>query len=200
MDPRSDPDVQAMLALQQGDLAAFDQLFTRHIKGVVRYAVRFVGSQARAEELAQDVFLQLFKTRARYEPRARFKTWLFRMVSNACMSELRGADRRRRVDTPDGVVDDAVLARSSPDGFTSGRGAEGGELALLGREAVDKMVEAVDSLPPQQRAAVWLARAEGLSYDEVAESLGCSVSAVKSLIHRATVTLQATAAMSGVEE
>jgi RNA polymerase sigma-70 factor (ECF subfamily) len=183
--PDNDPDVQLMLALQQGDLSAFDVLFRKHVAGVVRFARRFVRSEARAEELAQDVFLQLYKTRDRYEPRARFKTWLFRMVNNACLSELRSADHRRRSDPaaaggdPD-VALEAVM-RSTPSS----------EHDALDAEAVGAIRNAVGRLPEQQRAALLLARSEGLSYDEVAETLGCSVSAVKSLIHRATVTLAA---------
>lgn len=180
MNPESDPDVQLMLALQGGDLAAFDRLFALHYAGAVRFAARFVGSRARAEEVAQDVFLQLFRSRDRYLPRARFKTWLFRMVANACLTDLRRPDHKRRVDDPDA----AERLAADPESDASG------ERALLGREAADKMRLAVESLPPQQRAALLLARAEGLSYEEVAETLSLSVSAVKSLIHRATVTLQ----------
>lgn len=172
-----------MLALQQGDLSAFDVLFRKHVAGVVRFARRFVRSEARAEELAQDVFLQLYRTRDRYEPRARFKTWLFRMVNNACLSELRSADRRRRFDPAAGSADpDAALEAVMPSTPSS-------EHDALDAEAVGAIRDAVSRLPGQQRAALLLARSEGLSYDEVAATLGCSVSAVKSLIHRATVTL-----------
>lgn len=183
MKPVNDSDVQLMLALQQGDLSAFDVLFRKHVAGVVRFARRFVRSEARAEELAQDVFLQLYRTRDRYEPRARFKTWLFRMVNNACLSELRSADRRRRFDPAAGSADpDAALEAVMPSTPSS-------EHDALDAEAVGAIRDAVSRLPGQQRAALLLARSEGLSYDEVAATLGCSVSAVKSLIHRATVTL-----------
>mgnify|MGYP002623197466 CR=1 FL=1 len=183
MKPENDPDVQLMLALQQGDLAAFDELFRKHFAGVVRFATRFVASRARAEELAQDVFLRLYKTRASYEPRARFKTWLFRMVNNACVSELRSADRRRRARTPDGAGDpDAALEAALP-------AAPSSESEILGDETVAMLQRAVGDLPEQQRAALLLTRSEGLSYEEVADTLGCSVGAVKSLIHRATTTL-----------
>lgn len=183
MEPLSDPDVQLMLALQQGDLSAFDQLFRKHISGVVRFATRFVRSQARAEELAQDVFLRLFKTRATYTPKARFKTWLFRMVHNACLSELRSGDHRRRTDLAGGGADPAAAIEAALPPVASA------ESAWLDSEAIEHLRLAVASLPEQQRAALLLARSEGLSYEEVATTLGCSVSAVKSLIHRATVTL-----------
>lgn len=185
MKPVNDPDVRLMLALQQGELSAFDELFRKHVAGVVRFASRFVRSEARAEELAQDVFLQLYKTRGSYEPRARFKTWLYRMVHNACVSEMRSADRRRRTDTtePGGDPDAALEAALPP--------APSSESEALTFEALETLREAVQALPEQQRAALLLARSEGLSYEEVAATLGTSLSAVKSLIHRATVALSA---------
>jgi RNA polymerase sigma-70 factor (ECF subfamily) len=186
VDPRGDPDVQLMLAVQRGEEPAFRQLFEKHLAGVVGFAMQFVGARARAEELAQDVFLQIYRTRAKYQPRARFTTWLYRMVTNACLSEVRRADYRGRIQSldnppPQGGDDPApaieVPTRSSED-------------ALLGREALETMGRALADLPAQQRAALLLARVEGMSYEEVATSLSCSVSAVKSLIHRATVTLR----------
>ena len=181
-----DPDVQRMLAVQRGDMSAFEELFEKYVAGIVGFASRFVGTRARAEELAQDVFLQVYRTRARYVPSARFATWLYRIATNACLSEVRRPDYHGRVQSidrpaPHGGDEPAppfeVPARSSED-------------ALLSREALDRMRAALAELPPQQRAAVLLARVEGFSYEEVATSLSCSISAVKSLIHRATVTLR----------
>lgn len=185
MDTEADPDVQLMLAVQGGNTAAFERLFEKHIGAVVGFATQFVGSRARAEELAQDVFLQIYRTRHRYVPRARFTTWLYRMVTNACLSEVRRAENRARVQSLDrpgkGDADEAapleVPTRSSEDDVAD-------------RESVERLRTAVAGLPAQQRAALLLARVEGLSYEEVAEALSCSVAAVKSLIHRATVSLR----------
>jgi len=189
LDPRRDPDVQQMLALQRGDLEAFDLLFRKHLPGVVRFASRFVGSTARAEELAQDVFLQIYKTRDRYEPTAQFKTWLYRMVNNACLSELRSADRKRRGTVP--AYDDerpnsvpGVPESALPPTRSS-------EETVLGLETAERLRRGVDALPVQQRAALLLTRSEGLSYEDVAVALDTTVPAVKSLIHRATVSLGA---------
>ncbi len=174
-----------MLAVQGGDASAFERLFAKHIANVVGFATRFVGTRARAEELAQDVFLQVYKHRERYQPQARFSTWLYRMVTNACLSEVRRADYRghmQSMDQPVGESDDPpqladASERNSEDDASS-------------RETLGRVRLALDDLPPQQRAALLLARVEGFSYEEVSESLSCSVSAVKSLIHRATVTLR----------
>jgi RNA polymerase sigma-70 factor (ECF subfamily) len=186
LNAEGDPDVQLMLAVQRGDESAFQQLFKKHVAAVVGFATQFVGTRARAEELAQDVFLQIYRTRARYLPRARFATWLYRMVTNACLSELRRADYHGRVQSIDNPAprgdEDAPTPIEVPTRST--------EDALASREALDGMRRALEKLPPQQRAALLLARVEGLSYDEVATALSCSVSAVKSLIHRATIALR----------
>lgn len=185
MGPEDDPDVQLMLAVRDGDRSAFRSLFEKHSSAVVGFAMQFVGSKARAEELAQDVFLQLFRTRHSYVARARFKTWLYRMTSNACISELRRAEHRspsRSIDQPaeSGVGVHELVDTATVDG----------EGAALEREQIERLRRVLDGLPGQQRAALLLARVEGMSYEDVADSLGCSVAAVKSLIHRATVTLR----------
>ena len=186
LNAEADPDVQLMLAVQRGDRSAFEQLFEKHVRGVVGFAAQFVGARARAEELAQDVFLQVYRTRARYVPRARFTTWLYRMVTNACLSEVRRADHRSR----SRALEDSVKHGDDDPGSMADVAARSSEDAMLSQEALDRLRAVLDGLPPQQRAAVLLARVEGLSYEEVAEALSCSVSAVKSLIHRATVTLR----------
>jgi RNA polymerase sigma-70 factor (ECF subfamily) len=180
----ADPDVQLMLAVQRGDEAAFDRLFEKHVAAVVRFARQFVKSQARAEELAQDVFLQVYRNRSRYRPTAKFTTWLYRIATNACLSEVRRPEHKLRIDRdplPSGDAGD-IAAPDKPDPSS--------EETLLSREAVGRIQKALEELPPQQRAALLLARVEGMSYEEVAESVTCSVSAVKSLIHRATTTLR----------
>jgi RNA polymerase sigma-70 factor (ECF subfamily) len=186
LDSDADSDVQLMLAVQQGDQAAYHRLFEKHVAGVIGFAMQFVGNRARAEELAQDVFLQIYRTRSRYAPRARFKTWLYRMVTNACLSELRRPEHRVRLEPLDPLsrehMDDPSASVEAP--------SRSSEEMVLDHETLDRLRAAVAELPAQQRAALLLARVNGLSYDEVAASLSCSVSAVKSLIHRATVTLR----------
>jgi RNA polymerase sigma-70 factor (ECF subfamily) len=182
--PTDDPDVQLMLAVQRGEPEAFEKLFRKYASQLVGFARQFVGSGARAEELVQEVFLQVFRARRQYAPRARFATWIYRIVTNACLSETRRAEYQGRVlplDPPG--MDDEQVEFPDPAARTS-------EEILLSREAADRILAALSDLPAQQRAALWLARAEGFSYEEVAESLGCSLSAVKSLIHRATVTMR----------
>ena len=184
MSTSADPDVLLMLAVQRGDDDAFDRLFEKHVAAVVRFARQFVKSQARAEELAQDVFMQVYRNRSNYRPTAKFTTWLYRIATNACLSEVRRPEHKLRVDldTPTREVSMETAMLDNPD--------QSAEDALLSREAVGTIRRALEGLPPQQRAALLLARVEGMSYEEVAETITCSVSAVKSLIHRATLTLR----------
>ena len=173
-----DPDAALMLAFQQGDAAAFRALFERHARAMVAFCHHLVRDAARAEELAQDVFVKLHQARDRYRPSARFKTFLYRIASNHCLNELRrgehGARRAgERAEPPD---PDSLPSRgASPEEAARGAALERAVSELLAR------------LPEKQRAALVLCRLEGLSYEEIAEVLDTSVSAVKSLLHRATV-------------
>ncbi len=185
----SDPDAALMLAFQGGDESAFRRLFQKYGRAMVGYCNHFVRDPARAEELAQDVFLNLHRSVARYQPSARFKTYLYRIASNHCLNELRRGEyaaRREldRLETPDEPMD--------PDTVAS-RAATPEDAALA--SALGKAVEAfLADLPDKQRAAFAMARFEGFTYEEIAEVLETSVPAVKSLIHRATVTAAATLA------
>jgi RNA polymerase sigma-70 factor (ECF subfamily) len=174
-----DADAALMLAFQQGDEAAFRTLFERHARAMVSFCHHFVRDPARAEELAQDVFVKLYQASARYRPSARFKTFLYRIASNHCLNELRrGEYGARAAERPgDEPADPDLLASSAPTPEASAQGA-----------ALERAVGALlEKLPEKQRAALVLCRLEGLSYEEIAEVLETSVSAVKSLVHRATV-------------
>src|SRR5512140_2032206 len=85
----ADPDVQLMLRFQNGDLEAFEMLFSRHVRGVVNFAYRFVRNRDLAEELAQEIFLRVHDAGQSYRATARFTTWLYRIATNACLNELR---------------------------------------------------------------------------------------------------------------
>jgi RNA polymerase sigma-70 factor (ECF subfamily) len=176
-----DPDAALMLAFQRGDDGAFRVLFERHAKAMVSFCHHFVRDAARAEELAQDVFVKLYRASDRYRPSARFKTFLYRIASNHCLNELRrGEYGARAAEGRAGEAPPAVDAMPSeaptPEAAAQGAALERAVGALLER------------LPEKQRAALVLCRLEGLSYQEIADVLDTSVAAVKSLVHRATVT------------
>jgi len=179
-----DPDAALMLAFQRGDAAAFRALYERHARAMVAFCHRFVKDAARAEELAQDVFVKLHQSAGRYAASARFKTFLYRVATNHCLNELRRGEHAARQATP-GADRDGPEAAPDLDALPSGAASPHQELEA-GRLA-EAVAALLARLPEKQRAAFVLCRFEGMSYDEIAETLETSVSAVKSLVHRATV-------------
>ena len=184
-----DPDAALMLAFQRGDAAAFRTLFERHARAMVAFCHHFVRDGARAEELAQDVFVKLHQAADRYRPTARFRTFLYRIASNHCLNELRrGEYGARRASAGEAPADPDALpsTAANPEDVAHAAALERAVTELLAR------------LPEKQRLALVLCRLEGLSYEEIAEVLGTSLSAVKSLIHRATVAAADALAPHGV--
>jgi RNA polymerase sigma-70 factor (ECF subfamily) len=173
-----DEDARLMCRLRDGDEAAFDRLFERWRLPIVRFAVRFVGRQDRGEELAQEVFLKLYRARARYEPRERFAAWIFRVATNTCLNEVRRPEYRHRATAVEELYPE-------PTDKQRPRADEVVHAARL-QAAVR---EAVAELPDTQRAALLLQQDQGLSYEEIAETLDSTVPAVKALLNRARRTL-----------
>jgi RNA polymerase sigma-70 factor (ECF subfamily) len=173
--PHPDPDALRMLAFRAGDAEAFDQLFERWAGPLLRYLERMVGDMGTAEELVQESFLRLHAARDRYEPTARFSTFLYRIATNLALNELK-RPRRRATHTS---ADVAELRSFEPPA----------DQLLAGRRSHVALVEAMDALPDRQRIALWLTAAEGCSQREVAEVLQTSEKSVKALVHRARVSL-----------
>lgn len=169
-----DADAELMCRARDGDPDAFGELFNRWRLPMVRFAVRFIGDQARGEELAQDVFLKIYRARHRYEPREAFRAYIFKVATNHCINQKNRAENRR----PRVAVDDLrvePIDRRRPDATE-----------LVHAEALRRQVRAaVAELPPKQRAALLLQKEDGLGYQEIADALSTSVSAVKSLLNRA---------------
>jgi len=185
----ADPDVALMLRVQGGDETAFQELFRTFSPRVLQYARRFVGSDAQAEEVTQDVFVQVFRFRHRYRPQSRLSTWVFTIATNLCLNELRRPERRLRVDIWDRRRDTEERREgpqlADPNAWTPEEGAATRELAR-------QLEAAVTALPPKQRAALLLSRVDGLAYRDVADALGCTEGAVKALLFRATQSLKKT--------
>jgi RNA polymerase sigma-70 factor (ECF subfamily) len=183
-DAAADPDVAAMLRVQAGDEAAFQELFRKFSPRVLQYTRRFIRSEARAEELTQDVFVQVFRFRERYQPQSRFATWLFTIATNLCLNELRRPERQLRVDL---WADERPEGPPLPD--PQARTPEEGAAA---RQLARRLETAIAGLPPKQRAALLLSRVDGLAYEDVGRALGCTEGAVKALMFRATQSLKRT--------
>jgi RNA polymerase sigma-70 factor, ECF subfamily len=176
-----------MVRVRAGDADAFRSLFEKYSGAVTRFASSFTGTHARAEELAQEVFVQVYRARERYEPRAKFSTWLYTIAHNLCLNEVRRYEYRGRVESLDQEDPASGLPRShgmaDPD-------APEGESVASGRELDARIRDLLAGLPESQRVALLLSRVEELRYREIGEVLGCSEQAVKSLIFRATRALR----------
>jgi len=186
-----DADQVLMQRLQAGDDSALEVLVHKYQGLVLSVARRYLGSRSpNVEDVAQQVFIRVYRGRMTYQPRAKVKTWLYSVTVNACLNEIRRlrAEKNRRVAAFSAVFGEdgdgeeaAVLADPSEDPPSRG----------LEREDVSMRVRAaVDGLPEQQRLALVLSRFEGCSYEEVAESMHTTVAAVKSLLTRARQNLR----------
>lgn len=182
-----DPDAALMLRVKQGDTAAFTTLVEKYKQPVLNLAFRTLRDETEAEDLAQAAFVQAWKSAARYEPNAKFSTWLFTIARNLCLNEIRRRTRHP-AESLDQTRDDAD---DQPLHQVEDRRSTAAPDALLRGELESKVDEALSALPENQRTALLLCRQEELSYDEIAEVLGCSLSATKSLIHRARETIKA---------
>ena len=178
----ADPDAELMRKVANGDQAAFAALFDRHVQGVVRFAYRFVGDQARAEELAQDIFVKLFRNAKGYRPSAKFKTFLFRVAANHCLNEVRRGEYRVKHTTHEAETEASGKELPAAHGTTP-------DEALHGKELEGAVGDALSQLSDRERAAFTMCRFEGMAYREIAEALSASENAVKSLIHRATLAV-----------
>lgn len=185
--PYDDPDVQLMLRFQQGEMEAFQQLFHKYSPSVINFAFQFLGTRARAEEIAQEVLLQVYRWQKRYEPKAKFSTWLFKIAHNHCLNEVRKSEYRVARESLDPLPDAEgdERQRDLPDP-NPGKGED----VLAAKEAADRIQRILRRVPENQRTALMLSRLEGMSYQEVAEVLGSTEKAVKSLVFRATQSLK----------
>jgi RNA polymerase sigma-70 factor, ECF subfamily len=181
VEERPDEDAALMRRVALGDQTAFASLYDRHHRSVARFAHRFVGDAARAEELTQDIFVKLYRHAGRYRPTARFKTFLFKVAANHCLNEVRRSEYRvaHVRDDPD---DDRPLEVAAPE-------AESPHRAVEGRELEAEVAQAMAGLSERERTAFTLCRFEGMAYRDIAEVLSASEAAVKSLIHRATLNV-----------
>ncbi len=175
-----------MLRVKQGDVAAFTELVEKYKQPIMNLVYRTIHDPTEAEDLAQNVFVQVFKSAPRYKNTAKFSTWLFTIARNLCLNEIRRRSRHpaESLDVPHPEQEDQPLHQ-----FEDKKTFSPPE-SLLHGELARKIEEAMADLPENQRSAILLCRQEDLSYEEIADVLGCSVSATKSLIHRGRETLK----------
>jgi RNA polymerase sigma-70 factor (ECF subfamily) len=179
--PTSSEDLMAKVA--EGDEYAFEILVRRHQVSVLNLIYRFIGKRAQAEDLAQDVFIRVWQAAKSYEPRAKFSTWIYRITANLCLNELKSAGRKKLIPYFPGE-------EGKEGGFeTISDESPSAEERLLAEERIRQISDALQSLPEKQRMALILKRYDDLSYQEISKILGCSVSAVESLLVRAKKNL-----------
>ena len=189
MPAQPDPDAVLMLRAKRGDRAAYAELVDKYKQPVMNFVFRSLRDEIEAEDLAQNVFLQVYKCRRRYKQTAKFSTWLFTIARNLCLNEL-----RRRSRHPAESIDEAPVENEAHEGARQRQYEDKAQIAapekLLHGELAQKIEEALAELPENQRTAILLCRQDELSYEEIAEILDCSLSATKSLIHRGRETLK----------
>ena len=177
-------DVQLMLDVKAGDEESFAQLLQKYRTPLVNFLCRMVREQAAAEDLAQEVFLRVYRARKEYSPSAKFTTWLFRIATNLALNAIRDGRHRQMqisIDTPRDE-DEPVIEIAAREARADER--------LIEEERNRMIRAAILSLPEKQRAAVILHKYQEMEYAEIGKILGCSESALKSLLFRAYETLR----------
>jgi RNA polymerase sigma-70 factor, ECF subfamily len=179
-----DYDAELMLRVKEGDGASFGVLLDKHRSSVVHFLYRMVQNHAVAEELAQDVFLRVYRSRSTYEPTAKFTTWLFRIATHLALNALRDGKNERLQEHLDDDSSDMPVRQVSDHRPSI-------EQSMVHRARLDEVRRAIKTLPEKQRAAVLMHKYEEMEYSQIAAVLSCSESAVKSLLFRAYETLRA---------
>lgn len=174
--------IALMLRSGQGDLKAFHQLVELHQHAVVGTVAKMLGNGSDAEDISQQVFVRIWKSAPRYEPSAKFTTWMFTITRNLVFNEM-----RRRQRKPVVSLDEREDEHHIPTTIDSGLQPDESRLQKELEEAVDA---AIQQLPEKQRLAVVLRRYEQMPYEDIAEVLDLSLSAVKSLLFRARTQLK----------
>jgi RNA polymerase sigma-70 factor (ECF subfamily) len=178
----NEPEAQIMADVAKGDLAAFRTIVELHHKPLISFIARFTGDRDSAEDVAQEVFLRVFKAAKDYKPQAKFRTWLFTIATNLCLNELRdNKNSPKLVDVSDLHEQEYPVIASAA--FSPQKAAENAELSSAVRKAIQ-------NLPENQRIAILLRQYNDFSYNEISKIMGLSTSAVESLIQRARQSLK----------
>jgi RNA polymerase sigma-70 factor (ECF subfamily) len=172
-----------MLRVRDGDDTSFALLLERHRRPVVHFLFRMVPNQGVSEELAQEVFLRVYRSRASYEPTAKFTTWLFRIATHLALNWIRDNKSEKNQESLSEELIEGVERQVTDRQPTV-------EAQMVNESRLEEVRQAIDALPGKQRAAVVMHKFQDLEYTQIARALGCSESAVKSLLFRAYETLR----------
>ena len=183
-----------MLDVKAGDEVSFELLLRKYRTPLVNFLYRMVHDAATAEDLAQEVFLRIYRSRTEYVASAKFTTWMFRIATNLALNSRRDGRHRQREISLDQPVE---LGESDAQPLDVADDQPNVEHQLLARDRAELIRRAVESLPEKQRAAVLLHKYQEMDYNEIAKILECSESALKSLLFRAYETLRVELASAG---
>lgn len=173
-----------MIEVAKGNLSAFREIVELYQKPLMNFVFKFAGDKTNSEDIAQEVFLRVFKAANDYRPKAKFRTWLFTIATNYCLNEIRSSKKSPQyIDLFE--LNEAGFLAIAPDTYSPEKEFEKKELGDIVREAIA-------NLPEKQKIAVLLQKYNGFSYEEISHIMGCSVSAVESLIQRARQNLKRT--------
>jgi RNA polymerase sigma-70 factor, ECF subfamily len=178
-----DYDAELMLRVKDGDGASFGVLLEKHRSSVVHFLYRMVQNAAVSEELAQEVFLRVYRSRGTYEPTAKFTTWLFRIATHLALNALRDHKHERNQERLDDDTSEMPVRQVSDRRPTV-------EQNMVYEAKLEEVRRAIAALPDKQRAAVLMHKYEEMEYSQIAKVLNCSDSAVKSLLFRAYEALR----------
>ena len=182
-----DPDIRLMLRVRDDDPVAFGELVELYQHRLVTVMHHLVGNKEEAEDLAQEVFLRVYRVRKKYRPRAKFSTWLFTIANNLALNALRS--RQRKPVVPLNLRDSGPLGPRPAEQLARDRTGQPGE-RLQQQELAALVRVAIDGLNERQRVAVVLNKFEDMNYAEIAEVMGLTTKAVKSLLSRARENLR----------
>jgi RNA polymerase sigma-70 factor (ECF subfamily) len=174
---------ELMSRTAEGDEYAFEVLVRRHQASVLNFIYRYVGDRTKARDLAQEVFLRVWRAANRYEPKAKFTTWIYCIAANLCLNELKSSGKKKLFFSESSIEEGQTLNEES-------NVSPSAEDILLAEERSRQISHALQSLPENQRMALILKRYDNLSYGEIAKIMECSVSAVESLLVRAKRNLK----------
>jgi len=183
-----DSDVSLMLEFQKGDISSFEKLLQKHKESIINIIYQFIGERDEAEDLAVEVFLRVYRAAKKYQAKAKFTTWLYKITTNLCLNEIRKKAKLQTISLSKpisaGEEKEEELIEKMADAAPSPQ-------QILEKKERNALIrKAIDSLPAKQRMATILQIYEGLSYKEISRILGCSVKSVERRLYWARTNLK----------